>query len=220
MDNNELQLKLNELERSVADMTRLFEDHNHDGIGTNRIKYGSIKEVPTTTVNDSDVVFTDITTNDVSTTKHGYVPKAPNDSTKFLRGDATWVGLTMVATDVLKSSADTQRDSGGDSNNTYTKKKEITIGATGSIRVKFELESSTSLYFAYGKVYKNGSPIGTERSTKGVEIFSEDFSGIIPTDKIQLYIHNYNDGGSGNTARCRNFRIYYDFVASPTVDID
>lgn len=32
----------------------------------------------------------DNTTNDVSTTKHGYVPKAPNDTTKFLRGDATW----------------------------------------------------------------------------------------------------------------------------------
>ncbi len=34
--------------------------------------------------------LTDITTNDVSTTKHGFTPKAPNDTTKFLRGDATW----------------------------------------------------------------------------------------------------------------------------------
>jgi hypothetical protein len=41
-------------------------------------------------VADSDVSFTDITTGDVSITKHGYAPKAPNDSTKFLRGDATW----------------------------------------------------------------------------------------------------------------------------------
>jgi hypothetical protein len=32
----------------------------------------------------------DITTNDVSTAKHGFAPKAPNDTTKFLRGDGTW----------------------------------------------------------------------------------------------------------------------------------
>ena len=41
-------------------------------------------------VAESEVTFTDITTNDVSTTKHGFTPKAPNDTTKFLRGDATW----------------------------------------------------------------------------------------------------------------------------------
>lgn len=32
----------------------------------------------------------DVTTLDVSTTKHGFCPKAPNDTTKFLRGDGTW----------------------------------------------------------------------------------------------------------------------------------
>lgn len=34
--------------------------------------------------------LSDVTTLDVTTSKHGYVPKAPNLSTKFLRGDATW----------------------------------------------------------------------------------------------------------------------------------
>lgn len=42
------------------------------------------------TIAESVITFTDITTNDVSTTKHGLVPKAPNDTTKFLRGDASW----------------------------------------------------------------------------------------------------------------------------------
>lgn len=36
----------------------------------------------------------DITTLNVSTTKHGFVPKAPNDTTKFLRGDGTWEAPT------------------------------------------------------------------------------------------------------------------------------
>lgn len=49
----------------------------------------------------------DNTTNDVSTTKHGYVPKAPNDTTKFLRGDGTWVapsgGGGMINRSILTS---------------------------------------------------------------------------------------------------------------------
>ena len=38
-------------------------------------------------VTDANLTTTDITTNDVSTSKHGFAPKAPNDTTKFLRGD-------------------------------------------------------------------------------------------------------------------------------------
>jgi hypothetical protein len=41
-------------------------------------------------VTDANMTTSDITTNDVSTAKHGFAPKAPNDTTKFLRGDGTW----------------------------------------------------------------------------------------------------------------------------------
>jgi hypothetical protein len=41
-------------------------------------------------VTDANMTTSDITTNDVSTAKHGFAPKAPNDTAKFLRGDATW----------------------------------------------------------------------------------------------------------------------------------
>ena len=44
----------------------------------------------TYTVSDSNLSTSDITTNDVSTSKHGFVPKAPNDSTKYLDGTGTW----------------------------------------------------------------------------------------------------------------------------------
>ncbi len=39
---------------------------------------------------ESGLTLSDNTTNDVSTSKHGFTPKAPNDTTKFLRGDGTW----------------------------------------------------------------------------------------------------------------------------------
>lgn len=38
------------------------------------------------TLSDATISTTDITTNNVSISKHGFVPKAPNDATKFLDG--------------------------------------------------------------------------------------------------------------------------------------
>lgn len=57
-------------------------------------------------VNDTEIVFTDNTTSDVSTTKHGYAPKAPNDATKFLDGTGTWD--TVKDTDVALADETTQ----------------------------------------------------------------------------------------------------------------
>jgi hypothetical protein len=41
-------------------------------------------------VRESNIILADNTTRDVSTTKHGFVPKAPSDSTKFLNGSGAW----------------------------------------------------------------------------------------------------------------------------------
>ena len=96
-------------------------------IGTTNIIFTEIYSVPTTrnitingttqdlsadrtyTVTDANLSTSDITTNDVSTAKHGFAPKAPNDTAKFLRGDGTWAvpsagGLTNF-TEAANSSA-------------------------------------------------------------------------------------------------------------------
>lgn len=39
---------------------------------------------------ESDITFTDITTNNVSTSKHGYTPKLPNDASKYLDGTGNY----------------------------------------------------------------------------------------------------------------------------------
>lgn len=41
-------------------------------------------------VTDANLSTSDITTNDVSTSKHGFAPKAPNDATKYLDGTGAW----------------------------------------------------------------------------------------------------------------------------------
>lgn len=54
---------------------------------------------------DDLAVPDDNTDLDVSITKHGLTPKAPNDTAKFLRGDGTWAAVggvtTVIATDVF-----------------------------------------------------------------------------------------------------------------------
>ena len=48
----------------------------------------------TTQPADADLSVTDVTTNDVSTSAHGFVPKAPNNSGQWLRGDASWANVS------------------------------------------------------------------------------------------------------------------------------
>ena len=50
---------------------------------------GAVSSIP-----ESDISFTDITTGNVSTSKHGYFPKLPNDPTKFINGIGSWVEIS------------------------------------------------------------------------------------------------------------------------------
>ncbi|RJR38676.1 MAG: hypothetical protein C4567_12405 [Deltaproteobacteria bacterium] len=48
-------------------------------------------------VPESGLSLSDNTTGDVSTARHGFVPKAPNDLSTFFRGDGTWSPLPVTA---------------------------------------------------------------------------------------------------------------------------
>lgn len=60
----------------IADFTNAGHDHQDADDG------GQLAEAA--------LALTDITTNDVSTTKHGFAPKAPNDATKYLDGTGAY----------------------------------------------------------------------------------------------------------------------------------
>lgn len=51
------------------------------------IKTGQIRDAAVT---EAKIGLSDNTTNNVSITKHGFVPKAPNNSSQVLLGDGTW----------------------------------------------------------------------------------------------------------------------------------
>lgn len=52
----------------------------------------------TLTVREADISTTDNTTNDVSSTKHGFAPKGDGSTTKFLAADGTYRTPSVIAT--------------------------------------------------------------------------------------------------------------------------
>ena len=74
---------------------------------------------------EADQTLADNTTNDVSVTKHGYAPKAPNDTAKFLRGDASWAAAAPAGATYITQTAD----------GTLTNEQALSALSTGIVKV-------------------------------------------------------------------------------------
>lgn len=79
----------------------------------------------------------------------------------------------------------------------YTKITEIRIGIDGAIRTKFHLRRYDTTGTAYGRIYKNGNALGTERSnTSSAGVwYEEDLSGLQAGDLLQLYTKQSTSAG-------------------------
>jgi hypothetical protein len=119
------------------------------------------------------------------------------------------VGLPGVgAGDNVCVSSDEEKET---ANPEWVKAKEIRIYRPGTYRIQLDLAAYGEALTAYGRVYRNGSPVGTERSTSESSwtTFSEDIEGWGQGDLIQLWYRQA--GGTGSeAARVRNFRVCYD----------
>ncbi len=105
------------------------------------------------------------------------------------------------------------------SNSSYTKAKETEIVKGGVLRIKFSMYTTAAPEAATGKIYRNGSPVGTEQTTNDTnpgEEFSEDIAGWSKGDLCQIYSHGTGGGGAVNI---HSFRIYADYyeVATPII---
>ena len=101
--------------------------------------------------------------------------------------------------------------------NTYTKVKSILVARGGSINVYYE---SKGTYTGprgdqLSNIYKNGSPIGTERNpTTGYTAYSEDIS-VSTGDTVEIWGHPAVSGGS--TVNVRNFRLRASYPTTEAV---
>ena len=72
---------------------------------------------------------------------------------------------------------------------TYVKLKQTKIGRLGTYRIKFSLKTNWVDHPAYGRIYRNGAAVGTERSVTGTNyvVFSEDIGGWSVGDYIEIW---------------------------------
>jgi hypothetical protein len=143
---------------SKSDWTNFDSKQNALVSGTNikTVQSTSLLGSGDITITDANLSTSDITTNDVSITKHGFVPKAPNDITKFLRGDGTWAtaggGLTVGTTAITSGTVGRilfegtgnvlQEDSALFWDNTN---KRLGVGATPSTSVRLDVRAQGAL---------------------------------------------------------------------------
>lgn len=106
--------------------------HDHDGTDSAKIPESSLN-------------LTDVTTGNVSTSKHGFCPKAPGDTGKFLRGDGTWAAVTV---DVVGHSGFDATEYSHTGNTSYTLKKTFTFTPTaasfGTFVFSLQMKTSTA----------------------------------------------------------------------------
>jgi len=94
----------------------------------------------------------------------------------------------------------------------YTKLKTITLGSNiginTTLRIRFDLKLDPVGLppWAYGRIYRNGIAVGTERETgsSSYTTYSEDITDWNAGDTVELWVRTYN---SGYTAYVRDFTI-------------
>lgn len=171
------------------------------------------------TIPEAVLSISDNTTKDVSTSAHGFVPKAPNDTTKFLRGDATWAttSSTFVGATVKRSTTfavstatwtDVQWDAEDFDTNTMhdnvTNPDRVTIAASqgGKYLVAFSVQFATNATgFRSGKIQINGAD-GSYPAHRAIANTAGDSivlsgSGVITLaagDIVRLQVHQTSGG--------------------------
>ena len=136
-----------------------------DETGTGSLVFGTAPTITLangTGLTEAGQTLADNTTNDVSTTKHGYVPKAPNDTTKFLKGDASW-GVTPYCLNA-------QLTATGPADSTTYYSDYANQGVTTADRVRTYIPQSGTITKCYLSVVTAGTLGTTETSTLSIRL--------------------------------------------------
>ena len=124
-----------------------------------------------------------------------------------LDGTITFAKLPqIVASGTLLVSNNTEVTKASYGSYTLVKEMRITRNCA-SLRITFDLKTGDGINTAYGRIYKNGVALGTERSTKSTSYttYTQDFTSLVPGDLIQLCVKTqYAD----RSAVVRNLQLY------------
>lgn len=120
------------------------------------------------------------------------------------------IGIYTTASNDLLKSDDTEEYKYGQE---YEVQKEfdailLNLHSNDSeFRIKFDMKTSANLNDVYGRIYRNGVAVGTERTTSSTTYttYSQDISGWSEGDLIQLFTYS---GAMGVQPYVKNFQVY------------
>ena len=145
---------------------------------------------------------------EIDPTIHGDMEKSDYDSDT----DTVIKGAVLDIKKIYKIGDATLHTHGVPGNSaagSYTKVKTITLDTLfktpSTIRIHFELHS-TSGGQVYGRLYKNGGAVGTQRNTVSSDwqLYNQDLS-FADGDTIELWV--YSVGGAGYEVHYQNLRV-------------
>jgi hypothetical protein len=176
---------------------------------------------------NQNILITDAQASPVQRVKIGKLGTASTDYGIIVKDsagnailDVTGLGVVAVVPwvvgDNYEQGANAQR---GVNSTTAVKLKEIRLQRKGNLRISFNLWSGDASATAYAQIYRNGSAVGTLRSTTSMSAvgFTEDISGWSLNDLCQLYVW-----ASSTTygAFVNNFQLHVGNATLATVILD
>jgi hypothetical protein len=156
---------------STEEIKQLVRRHKHDGIESEHLS-----------VTEDDLDFSDVTTADVSSTKHGLAPKGDGSTTKFLNANGAY--STPVGGMSLLGRATAAGSTTSVTTSAFTAKKSLLIyakdtgGTSNDLGIQFNADSGTNYYWKLQRdvaAASNGSnayfPLGNNQNTKNKGYF-------------------------------------------------
>lgn len=124
-------------------------------------------------------------------------------------GSVTQPKLGYIAGDNLIISSD--NESSSTASTYYVKLKEIIVVRSGTLRIRFDGKSGGG-GIVHFRIYRNGTAVGTDRSTTSVDptTWTEDIGNWTANDACQIY--GMNEVGGQQPFTVSNFRIYSGYA--------
>lgn len=148
-----------------------------DVTGDVTISNTGVTTIGASKVTEAMQVLADNTTNDVSTTKHGYAPKAPNDATKFLNGLGAWAvpagGGSGLGNDPIESTPNAGN---------------VALSATPASITSLSIPApaaGTDIYLVTMEVWDDLSGVTATGGTRNSGYYCDDGGGMI-TDSVAV----------------------------------
>ena len=166
------------------------------------------EELSDGSVTEAKQSLSDVTTHNVSTTKHGYAPKAPNDATQYLDGTGSWSVPAGVKAIIPCSSTGSAVITTSD------------VAPTMGFSFAPAVKSGTYKLVAFGRVSAlSGSPTQVYLRTPAAGALAKSSSGGGTTTIVaaNTQIASFNKGGV--LALGERFRIEYPDISLEEGDV-